>query len=208
MIIKAGIEMSYASKIGIYQGDCKVLSGKHQMFSCYIEEFAKTINTGDHGLDLGTGPSGCNAKFFTLAKLDGCDVEIEVIDSLSSIDYMKTFLYVLGKDTLPYGDETLDFVVCSCVIQHLNSFHELEMGISDISRVLKPSGSFYLMFKVGTNNTILTHHNEYYNEERSFRVFSLKSIIDLASASFKLISHEYLLDENHIAYCCTIFQKL
>ena len=200
--------MSYAQKIGIYQGDCKVLLGRFQSFSHYVKEVAETRSPGDHGLDLGTGPDGCNAKFFSSTKLDGCDADQAVVDSVSAHSYNKTFLHILGQSILPYDHETLDFIICSCVIQHLNSFEELEFGIADISRTLKSGGSFYLMFKVGTNDTILTHHNEYYNEERSFRVFSFKSIVSLATKFFELESSEYLLDDNHIPYCCIIFEKL
>lgn len=207
--------MSYAQKIGIYQGDCKVLLGRHKMFSNYIEEFAKSIKEGEYGLDLGTGPSGCNSKFFRHTILDGCDIEKEVVESLScketSNDFSKqiynnTFVYTLGKDNLPYCDNSLDFIICSCVIQHLNNLEELTKGIEEIYRVLKIGGNFYLMFKVGTNNTNLTHHNEYYDEQRTFRVFSVDSVIELCS-SFSKYSFEYLLDENHIPYSCCIFEK-
>lgn len=204
--------MSYAQKIGIYQHDCKVLLGRYGVFSNYINEFAKTRKEGEHGLDLGTGPSGCNSKFFIHTKLDGCDVEMEVVDSLLDSTllnqgyYNNTFRFTLGQNKLSYSDNSLDFVACSCVIQHLNSLEELQIGVTDIHRVLKPEGCFYLMFKVGTNDTCFTHYNEYYGEERTFRVFSLHGILDICSF-FHVISSEYLLDENHIPYCCIVFQK-
>lgn len=41
-----------------------------------------------------------------------------------------------------------------------------------MARVLKKGGSFYLMYKAGAHDTILTHFNSYYQQERSFRVFA------------------------------------
>lgn len=201
--------MSYKDKIDKYQGDCMILLGRHKKFSDYVKEFVGLVRIGSYGLDLGTGPGGCNASFFILSKLDGCDAEPEVLKSLSQRLYNKIFPFVFGKDTLPYPDLTLNFVVCSCVIQHLNSFEELVHGLSEIYRVLKPGGYFYLMYKVGTNDTILTHHNSHYDEERSFRVFCPKDVQKLAaSLSFLLVRSEYLLDDNHIPYSCDVYMRI
>ena len=52
--------MSYKNKLQNYQGDCRVLTGKHSLFSEYIKEFAK--NQDGDGLDVGAGPGGPNGK--------------------------------------------------------------------------------------------------------------------------------------------------
>ena len=200
--------MSYTNKINNYQGDCKILLGKYPMFSDYVKNFSITRRIGSYGLDLGTGPGGCNGSFFTLTTIDGCDAEKEVLKSLSTYIYNKIFYFVLGKDQLPYINNSLDYIVCSCVIQHLNNFSELEHGLNEIFRVLKTGGNLFLMFKVGSNDTLLTHFNSYYSEERSFRVFSQEAIKKLSeSLGFKQTSCDYLLDENHIPYCCNVFVK-
>ena len=197
--------MSYADKITIYQGDCAILLGRRSQFSYYIKEFASLVGVGSRGLDLGAGPGGCNSVFFDLTSLDGCDAEPEVVNSLPVQLYNKKFLYRLGKDKLPYSDNTLDFVICSCVIQHLSSEQELKEGLKEIYRVLKPGGFLYLMYKVGTHDTLLTHYNSYYNQERTFRVFSPTQVDE--STDLKLIKSEYLLDENYIPYSCDLYQK-
>ena len=202
--------MSYVDKIDNYQGDCNILLGKHKLFSSYVKDFANGQQKDSHGLDLGTGPGGCNSQFFANngIKIDGCDAEIEVVKSLKN-NYFLKFLFVLGKDILPYSSASLDFIVCSCVIQHLNNINELLHGINEISRVLKSGGSLYLMFKVGTNDTYFTHFNSYYNQERTFKVFSLGAVSKLCeSMSLYLASSEYLLDDNYIPYCCAIFSRL
>jgi len=71
--------------------------------------------------------------------------------------------------------------------------------------VLKPGGKFYLMFKAGTHNSLLSHLNAYYSEERTFRVFESKNIANLLS--LHLDSSENLLDDNWIPYTRMIFSK-
>ena len=196
----------YKNIIQNYQGDCAVLLGKYKMFSDYIKEFAKKQK--GNGLDIGAGPQGYNSKYFRHCnRLDGCDAEQAVLDSLSR-DYTNKFLCFFGSDKLPYQDSTQDFIICSCMIQHLNSFKELEFGISEICRILKPNGQFYLMFKAGTNDTILEHTNGYYGLRRSFRVFDPEIIIDLCKRNnLTVLTKELLLDDNWIPYCCLTFSK-
>ena len=198
--------MSYTDKIQTYQSDCAILLGRYSQFSDYIKEFSNSVPINAHGLDLGAGPGGCNSIFFTLLTLDGCDAEIQVVNSLPDDRYNQKFVYRLGKDQLPYSDETLDFVVCSCVIQHLSSEQELVQGLKEIHRVLKPGGYFYLMYKVGTHDTLLTHHNSYYDQERTFRVFSPTKVQEILK-ELSLIKSEYLLDDNYIPYSSDIFFK-
>lgn len=202
----------YASKIGIYQGDCKILLGKYEMFSEYIEEFSKIVN--GTGLDIGAGPGGVNGKFFKHCVLDGCDIEKEVVDSLSSLhslnnsqqdnNYSKTFVHDLSKDVFPYTDNSLDFVICSCMIQHLNTTDELKYSLSEINRILKKDGKLYLMYKAGSDS-FFTHFNQYYKENRTFHVFSPDTILKLTTLT--LTTSELLLDDNWIPYCCSVFCK-
>ena len=200
--------MSYKNKLTNYQNDCYILLGKYPLFSDYIKEFSR--GRKGHGLDIGAGPQGPNGKFFIeCSSIDGCDADEDVVNSLPKTVYNKTFPYLLGQNKeLPYNNESLDFIVCSCVIQHLSNFQELEQGIKEISRVLKSGGQFYLMFKTGTNDTNLTHFNKVYQEERTFRVFDPKNVIDLCfNNAFVKESNENLLDDNWIPYSCIVFKK-
>jgi len=198
--------MSYLNKIGCYQADCKVLLGRVGMFSEYIQEFSKTVE--GRGLDLGTGPKGPNGKYFSHCTLDGCDVEMKIVESLGN-EYNEVFTYQMGSShKLPYKNGELDFLICSCVIQHLNSEEELKIALCEIARVLKSGGKFYLMFKAGTHNTLLTHFNSYYSEERTFRVFEGNKISEICETlNLQLDSSENLLDDNWIPYTKMIFIK-
>jgi SAM-dependent methyltransferase len=198
----------YEAKLNNYQSDCPVLLGYFENFSDYIKQFSKYLTPEDEGLDIGAGPKGPNSRFFKQCKtLDGCDASESVVGSLSTEGYRKRFVHVFGSgDLLPYVDKTLDFVVCSCVIQHLKNFEELEIGIKEISRVLKCGGLFYLMFKAGTNDTELIHTNEYYNEVRTFRVFDPKNVTELCKKyGLDVCASSILLDSNWIPYSCMIF---
>ena len=198
----------YKNKIENYQGDCEVLLGKYSQFSDYISNFAKSIDENSLVLDLGTGPQGCNSKFFKHCILHGCDVETDVLASLDKENYKNTFLFKLGHSELPYSYNYLDCIVCSCVIQHLNSLEELNYGIENIGQVLKAKGKFYLMFKAGNNNTLLTHYNTYYGEERTFRVFDPDYISSFSKKhNLQEMNREILLDSNWIPYCLLIFEK-
>ena len=197
--------MSYSNKIGCYQGDCKVLLGRYPKFSEYIKDFSKT-QLGN-GLDLGSGPGACNGKFFPSCTLDGCDADESVVESFPD-NYQDRFVFKLGKDTLPYDEKSKDFVILSCVIQHLNSYDELVTGLADVARILKPTGQLFLIFKAGTNDTLLTHYNKVYNETREFRVFHPDKVQELVkSLKLRVISCENLLDDNWIPYSCMVVEK-
>ncbi len=197
--------MSYSNKIGCYQGDCGVLLGKYPKFSDYVKEFSR--NQLGEGLDLGCGPGACNGKFFQSCTLDGCDADESVVDSAPE-DYQDCFVFKLGEDSLPYNDETKDFIILSCVIQHLNSYDELVTGLADVARIIKPTGQLFLMFKAGVNDTLLTHYNEVYNEIREFRVFHPDNMQELVkNINLRVMSCETLLDDNWIPYSCMVLEK-
>lgn len=203
--------MSYSNKLNNYQSDCKVLlseeySKGNKNFSDYIKDFSTHVI--GHGLDLGVGPGSPNGKYFPNCKLDGCDVDYNVLDSITG-EYHQSFMYTLGgKEPLPYTAESLDFLICSCVVQHVNSSDELESGFSEIFRVLKKAGLFYLMFKCGTHDTVLTHTNSYYNEERSFRVFC-PAVVEkiLTQIGFFVYERDIFMDSNWIPYCRIVAVK-
>ena len=201
--------MSYKNKITNYQGDCPVELGRLKYFSDYIKEFSKRSElVMGQGLDIGAGPGGCNGHLFSNNVFDGCDLEEDVVNSLPKEYYNTRFIYKLGSQNLPYDNQSLDFVVCSCVIQHLKSFKELELAVKEMSRVLKTNSLLYLMFKVGSNDTDLTHFNSYYNEQRTFRVFHPDNVVALGNKYNLVIdSQEKLVDSNWIPYCCLIFKK-
>ena len=63
----------YKDKMTTYTSTGPCVLGRFTEFDQYIQEYAK--DQKGHGLDIGPGPNGLNAKFFTMAdRLDGCDI--------------------------------------------------------------------------------------------------------------------------------------
>ena len=206
--------MSYTNKLNNYQGDCDIMLGNYTKFSDYIKWFNQYLRHEENvgkliGVDLGAGPFGCNSRLLDNVLLDGCDADADVVATLPKDIYRNVFQYRFGVgEKLPYEDSSLDVVVNSCMIQHLNSAVELEVGVAEMARVLKPEGHAYMMFKVGTHDTLFTHWNNYYSEERTFRVFSPASMVELAEKyDLDVVNKDLLVDDNWIIYCCLVFQR-
>ena len=207
--------MEYCTLIDTYDCDCPILSGRFPRLCDYVKEFS-TGQTGD-GLDIGAGPKGGYSQYFdNVRSLDGCDADPTVVDSLPGERYNQKFVYVLGgEDPLPYPDSSKDFVVCSCVIHHLNSARELENALKEITRVLRPGGSFFLLFKAGAHDTNLTHYSKYYESERTIRVFDPECILHTSKllgmdldCTLGHMCNEVLVDPNWLVNCCLVLCKL
>ena len=209
-------KVDYGLLIQEYECDCPVLSGTFSRFSDYIKDASK----GQHGdvLDIGAGPKGGYCNYFTgVNSIDGCDADQAVVDSLPSNVYRQRFVYLLGgPDPLPYSVESKDLIICSCVIHHLGSSEELSGALSEISRVLRWGGTFFLMFKAGAHDTLLTHFSHFYDIERSIRVFDPDKVIEMAAKyglrlgvqkDSVMSAKEILVDPNWLVNCCLVFTK-
>ena len=87
--------MIYKGNISEYKSNLGCISGRLGSYEDYCAEYAKEL--GGHGLEIGPGPHGLNANLFSKAdRLDGCDVEEEVLSSLPSM-YEEKFNYKLGS---------------------------------------------------------------------------------------------------------------
>ena len=164
---------------GKYCGNIPCIMGKHPEYSDYIRQFAQSV-TG-HGLDIGAGPDGYFAEMFnTCQRLDGCDIDEEIVKSLPSQSYSERFIHALGREKLQYKSNSLDFVICSCVFHHL-TFAEIQKGIAEMVRVLKVGGLLLLAYKAGNNETTLTHFHASMGIYYSFTVYDPKPINELLS---------------------------
>ena len=140
--------------------------------------------------------------------MDGCDADEDVVNSFPKENYQKTFPFRLGTQKLPYEDGAKDFVICSCVIQHLDSFAQLEEGLKEIARVIKSGGTFFLLFKSGNNDTLLTRFNGHYKEQRTFRVYHPDDVTELLNKlGLEVEEKELYVDNNWIPYTQLILRK-
>lgn len=77
-----------------------------------------------------------------------------------------------------------------------------------MARVLKKGGHFYLMYKAGSHDSMLTHFNSYYNQERSFRVFAPEKVNPLLNKyGLEVIQEEKAMDSNWVPYVNVIAVK-
>ena len=135
--------MLYKGNIQKFSITLECIDGRFNELEHYLADYAKGVK--GHGLDIGPGPYGQSAKHFTMVdRLDGCDIEEEILNSLPP-KYEKKFYYKLGStEQMPYKDGELDFVVCSCVVHHLEGMEEFRRGMEEILRVLKKGGTLFL----------------------------------------------------------------
>ncbi|UCF05081.1 MAG: class I SAM-dependent methyltransferase [bacterium] len=85
-------------------------------------------------LDAGCGV-GNYASWFTQCNYIGIDAVNKGIEAPSR-DNISFCMGLIG--TLPFADESFDFVFCSLVLQHVN---DVEQTLSSLYRVLKPGGT-------------------------------------------------------------------
>mmetsp|Transcript_2330 Transcript_2330/g.3673 ORF Transcript_2330/g.3673 Transcript_2330/m.3673 type:complete len:211 (+) Transcript_2330:55-687(+) len=206
--------MDYKEVINTYDCDGIVLLGRFSKISDYVKDFG-ALQDG-RGLDIGAGPGGGNYVHFPkVTSLDACDADESVVASLSPKIYNRCFMHKLGSSqALPFADGAVDFVVCTFVVHHLSNEGELDSSLKEISRVLRPSGGFFFMFKAGSHDTDVVHYSEYYETVRSIRVFDPEKVLILAAqhkmhtrSDLDQVSNEIFIDSNYLANCCLVLRK-
>lgn len=203
---------NYGNMIGGYECDSPVLLGRFSRVSEFVKDFA--VSQEGNGLDIGAGPGGGYRTFFTkAATITACDADEAVVESLTCFD--KRFVHTLGsQEILPFQDSSVDFVLCSFVIHHLNSEQELVLTLNEVSRILSMEGGFFLTFKVGSHDTTVTHYSEFYGTERTLRVFDPEKVIELAARvnlhirpEIDVVCKELFVDLNYLVNACLVFRK-
>jgi len=70
------------------------------------------------------------------------------------------------RQRLPFEDEAFDLVLCNAVIQHIPGDELVHTTLSELVRIIRPSGVLQLMFKHGEG--VLSLYDADYGETRSF----------------------------------------
>lgn len=151
--------------------------------------FKKLILENPNGLklDLGCGEGrhifGVMEEFPNLQCI-GLDPHIkslakayEGLDFLESISNKKTNFLSGSAYSLPFPDNSFDLVVCSEVLEHL---HDYKDAVAEVSRVLKPGGSFLASVPAEFPEKICWALSKDYQNEPGghLRIFNKKSLID------------------------------
>lgn len=111
-----------------------------------------------HGLDLGDD------------WIPSADAELQK-DGVSKDKYSLKGGSVLS---LPYEDESFDFVACNGVLVHLADLNEVEQAFAECARVLKKGGYFYTSYgTVGgiIEGVIFPALREHYRKNAEFKAF-------------------------------------
>jgi ubiquinone/menaquinone biosynthesis C-methylase UbiE len=74
-------------------------------------------------------------------------------------------------DSLPYEDESFDFVCCHRVLLHLADMQQAKVAFSELARVVKPGGYVYTVFGLhgGLFEAIYPAVREFYKTNSDFK---------------------------------------
>lgn len=94
------------------------------------------------GLEYACG-SGAFSSFITARMIVGLDLSLNLLKNAKSI------IPVQGNgETLPFRDESFDFVLCAAALHHIP---RVRVALEEIARVLKRGGFLYI-FELNTNH--------------------------------------------------------
>ena len=144
----------------------------------------KELITGRRGLDAGCGAGARDVYEFWLGGYDiyGIDAVEENIRSAKELhpEIADRVSVADMRCPLDFSDESLDFVICSAVIQHIMPDQVFEVTLRELARVLKPGGVLQLMFKNGRG--VITVYDRDYGIERSFQLYDEHEILQVLSS--------------------------
>ncbi len=112
-----------------------------------FEEVAKRISPGSRVLDFGCGPGSFLSVLGDVhpnVSAIGVDIVKSQIDFANShiaskFENGRISFLTINSPSLPFGDNSFDFITCVEVIEHIHPFIALRI-FSEIKRVLKPNG--------------------------------------------------------------------
>jgi len=165
----------------------------------------------DHGKLLDVGCGNCrNTVIFAKHDFDcyGIDFSKEMIkyaEKFCKQNNVKVNLRVANATTLPFKDESFDYVICTAVLHHLSTEQERKRVLSEIKRVLKKKGEALISvwnklqpnFLFGSKERYVGWRIEsatYYRYHHLFSYWELKKL--LKEAGLKIIDHSGFLGRN------------
>lgn len=112
-----------------------------------IDQILKNRYTPDDSiLDAGCG-EGRNLRWFysNNYKISGIDTDIERLENAKLMYPKSTDNFQVGNlDTLPYGENEFDHIICSAVLHFAESEKHFFTMFSELVRVLKQQGTLFI----------------------------------------------------------------
>ena len=108
----------------------------------YFPNAHKTLKVVlDHGCGTGRSTRFLKALPFKF-DVKGADININMITEAKQLDPTGEYIQVDSSGLIPIQDETFDFVNSAFVFLELQSKHEIQVALKEISRILKKGGHF------------------------------------------------------------------
>ncbi|ANU23208.1 class I SAM-dependent methyltransferase [Planococcus donghaensis] len=120
--------------------------------------------TGFHILDAGCSAGWYSQQFAQRgAQITAVDISPEMVNHTQKLLGEKTSVICLDlEETLPFQDETFDFVVSSLTLHYLKDW---SVTFQELHRVLKPEGSFLLSIHHPLTDLKLLDDVDYFSTE-------------------------------------------
>ena len=137
-----------------------LLQRKMEMMLAWLDGFNRTEVVG---LDLGCG-TGWHVKRFheqgfrRVFGLDNSPAQLSQARRNAGVE--ESYLCLSDIRHLPYADASVDFAYAINVIHHLKSRREQEDTFSEIRRVVKPGGLFFL-HEINTTNPLMAFYMDH-----------------------------------------------
>ena len=150
-----------------------------------IERLKDLVPAPAAGLDVGCGSEARDVAHLLSCGYDvaGVDGVAEVIDTaVASHPELAGRLSVADvREPLPFPSESLDFVICNSVIQHVTPETVEASVLPSLARLLAPSGILLLAFKNGDGE--LSIYDRDFQAARTFILYDEEKIAGWLSAS-------------------------
>lgn len=154
------------------------------------------LTPGTKGLDVGCGSEARDVyRFFNTFEVYGMDILRENLKS-AAVMHPEIVNRLLQADLglrLPFSNSAFDFVICSCVIQHLSEQVTFDHVLPELARVLKKEGVLYFVYKEG--NGIREVFDPVCQARRLFQLYKTPHVTS------SLIQHGFSIiegDDEHI----------
>ena len=114
-----------------------------------IQKARREIKSGTKIIDIGAGRNKYK-KYF-----NDCDFKTQDFQQYGEIDYVSDII------SIPVSDQSFDVIICTEVLEHVI---RPDLGIAEMSRVLKPGGVAYITTPFRTGIHCLPHYHSGFSE--------------------------------------------
>ena len=184
-----------------------------------IERMQEIIPPNSRGLDAGCGAGARDVFLYWMAGYDifGVDAvpeNIQIARALHPEISDRVSVADLSK-SLDIPADSLDFVLCNAVIQHIVPELVRDVTLPELTRILKVDGILQLMFKVGRGTG--TVFDKEYDSYRSFQLYTAETIVEILSKlcleiippdETSLSGLMYFTDQKPMEHCVLFARKL